>query len=113
MGEYTCARHIGRDQRPARNVVRQDTDMMCFQNRKYRGVQDAVKITAKTEHVSAFPDAFCAAESTLQEQDGVKQRSDNKQRSQQYTGEQPEDGSYTQKILQDGIHQPPRRPSRS
>ncbi|KAH7960085.1 hypothetical protein HPB49_016901 [Dermacentor silvarum] len=39
------------------------------------------KITAKTEHVSAYPDAFCAAESTLQEQDGVKQRSDNKQRS--------------------------------
>ncbi|KAH7960496.1 hypothetical protein HPB49_020375 [Dermacentor silvarum] len=81
MGEYTCARHIGRDQRPARTVPPQDTDMMCVQNRKYRDVQDAAKITAKTEHVSACPDAFCAAESTLQEQDGVKQRSDNKQRS--------------------------------
>ncbi|KAH7945160.1 hypothetical protein HPB49_007262 [Dermacentor silvarum] len=50
MGEYTCARHIGRDQRPARTVAPQDTDMMCVQNRKYRDVQDAAKITAKTEH---------------------------------------------------------------
>ncbi|KAH7979978.1 hypothetical protein HPB49_012387 [Dermacentor silvarum] len=81
MGEYTCARHIGRDQRPARTVAPQDTDMMCAQNRKYRDVQDAAKITVKTEHVSACPDAFCAAESTLQKQEGVEQRSDNKQRS--------------------------------
>ncbi|KAH7950081.1 hypothetical protein HPB49_019445 [Dermacentor silvarum] len=49
MGEYTCARHIGRDQRPARTVAPQDTDMMCVQNRKYRDVQDAAKITAKTD----------------------------------------------------------------
>ncbi|KAH7949758.1 hypothetical protein HPB49_015177 [Dermacentor silvarum] len=51
MAEYTCARPIGRDQRPARTVAPQDTDMMCVQNRKYRDVQDAAKITAKTEHV--------------------------------------------------------------
>ncbi|KAH7959596.1 hypothetical protein HPB49_012269 [Dermacentor silvarum] len=70
-GEYTCARHIERGQRPARTVAPQDTDMMCVQNQKYRDVQDAAKITAKTEHVSACPDVFCAAESTLQEQDGV------------------------------------------
>ncbi|KAH7960784.1 hypothetical protein HPB49_023376 [Dermacentor silvarum] len=81
MGEYTCACHIGRDQRPARTLAPQDTDMMCVQNRKYRGVQDAAQITVKTEHFSACPGAFCAAESTLQEQDGVKQQSDNKQRS--------------------------------
>ncbi|KAH7955185.1 hypothetical protein HPB49_025322 [Dermacentor silvarum] len=67
MGECTCARHIARDQRPARAVAPQDTDMMCAQNRKDGYVPDAAKITAKTEHVSACPDASCAAESALRE----------------------------------------------
>lgn len=112
MGECTCAHHIGRDQRPARIVASQDTDMMCAQNRKHRDAQDAAKITGKIEDVSACPDASCAAESTLQEQDGVKQDSDNKQRSHQSTGKQPGVGSYTQ-ISQEGIHQHPPKPPRS